>query len=59
MPRGDATFEREIAPFRRARETVGFPLREPMPLDLVDRIAHMLIDRHPAGAHPRAGSSRS
>ncbi len=58
VPRGDATFEREIAPFRRARETVGFPLREPMPLDLVDRIARMLIDRHPVDVHHRAGYSR-
>ncbi len=65
VPRGDAAFERDVAPYRRARDTVGFPLRDPMPLDLVDRIVRMLLTRSSVatadarrGAGAGSGASR-
>ncbi len=61
VPRGDAAFERDVAPYRQARDTVGFPLRDPMPLDLVDRIVRMLLKRNTVDAtdgRRRTGSGR-
>ncbi|MFE7802143.1 iron chaperone [Nocardia sp. NPDC057440] len=45
IPDGDAAFELEIAPYRAGKGTVKFPLGEPIPYDLVARIAAMLAER--------------
>ena len=36
---GDADLEGELAPYRAGKGTLRFPLAEPMPLDLVRRVA--------------------
>jgi uncharacterized protein YdhG (YjbR/CyaY superfamily) len=34
----DEAFERELAPYRAAKATVRFPLREPIPCELIERL---------------------
>ena len=48
VPTGDATFERAIAPFRRAKDTVRFPFGRPVPLDLVTQITRLCLERRAA-----------
>ena len=38
IPTADAAFERELAPYRTAKGTLRFPLREPIPYDLIERL---------------------
>ena len=42
VPAGDATFEREIEPFRAGKGTLKFTLAEPIPYDLIERVAVLL-----------------
>lgn len=48
VPGGDERFERLIAPFRSGKGTLRFPLREPIPYELIERIASLLATRHAA-----------
>jgi uncharacterized protein YdhG (YjbR/CyaY superfamily) len=48
VPAGDAEFERALEPYRAAKSTLRFPLSQPVPLDLIARVAR----RHAAA---RAG----
>lgn len=48
VPTGDATFEAAIGPFRRAKDTVRFPISRPVPLDLVTQITELCLRRHAA-----------
>ena len=34
----DAALERDVAPYRAEKATVRFPLRQPMPYDLIERL---------------------
>jgi uncharacterized protein YdhG (YjbR/CyaY superfamily) len=43
VPTGDATFEREIEPYRAGKGTLKFPLAEPIPYDLIERVAALLV----------------
>ncbi len=43
VPTGDETFEREVAPYRGAKETVRFPLSQPMPLHLIRQITELCL----------------
>lgn len=45
VPTGDAAFEEAIRPFRRAKDTVRFPITKPVPLDLVATIARLCVKR--------------
>ncbi|WP_076263861.1 iron chaperone [Intrasporangium flavum] len=45
VPTGDAAFEEAIRPFRRAKDTVRFPITKPVPLDLVATIARLCVRR--------------
>lgn len=45
VPTGDAAFEEAIRPFRRAKDTVRFPITRPVPLDLVATIARLCVRR--------------
>jgi len=45
VPTGDAAFEEAIRPFRRAKDTVRFPITKPVPLDLVATIARLCVTR--------------
>lgn len=42
IPGGDAAFERELAPYEAAKGTLKFPLSEPIPYDLIGRVAAKL-----------------
>jgi uncharacterized protein YdhG (YjbR/CyaY superfamily) len=43
LPSGDEAFERELAPYRAARGTARFPLRQPVPYDLIGRLVALLV----------------
>jgi uncharacterized protein YdhG (YjbR/CyaY superfamily) len=45
IPGGDEAFEREIAPYRAAKGTLKFPLAEPIPYDLIERVAARLAQQ--------------
>jgi uncharacterized protein YdhG (YjbR/CyaY superfamily) len=38
IPQADEAFEQELAPYRTAKSTVRFPLREPIPYALIERL---------------------
>jgi len=42
-PTGDQAFEQEIAPYRAAKSTVRFPLRKPIPYDLIERLVVLRV----------------
>lgn len=42
-PTGDQAFEEEIAPYRAAKSTVRFPLRKPIPDDLIRRLVALRV----------------
>lgn len=42
-PAGDQAFEQEIAPYRAAKSTVRFPLRQPIPYDLIERLVALCV----------------
>lgn len=44
VPTGDAAFERKIEPYRAGKGTLKFPLREPIPYDLIERVASLLLE---------------
>jgi uncharacterized protein YdhG (YjbR/CyaY superfamily) len=49
IPAGDDSFQAEIAPYRDAKATARFPLGEPIPFELIARIASLLAaERGPA-----------
>jgi uncharacterized protein YdhG (YjbR/CyaY superfamily) len=50
VPAGDEAFEREIAPYRASKGTVRFPLGEPIPRDLVERLVTLLVGQRVTGA---------
>ena len=43
VPTGDANFERKIKPYRAGKGTLKFPLAEPIPYDLIERVAALLV----------------
>jgi uncharacterized protein YdhG (YjbR/CyaY superfamily) len=45
LPEGDTEFEKAIDPYRSAKATAKFPLNKPIPLNLVARIAELLVAR--------------
>lgn len=42
VPPGDEAFEQELAPYRSAKGTLKFPLKQPIPYDLIERVAVLL-----------------
>ncbi|WP_330475311.1 iron chaperone [Terrabacter sp. C0L_2] len=48
VPTGDAAFERAIAPYRRAKDTVRFPINRPVPLELISQITALCLERRAA-----------
>ncbi|MFF0542059.1 iron chaperone [Nocardia thailandica] len=45
IPEGDEAFEADIAPYKAGRGTLKFPLGQPIPYDLIARIAVRLAER--------------
>ncbi|MBV8299017.1 MAG: DUF1801 domain-containing protein [Candidatus Eremiobacteraeota bacterium] len=47
VPKGDAAFRRRIDQYRAGKGTLKFPLKQPIPLDLITTIVKRLIaERH-------------
>jgi uncharacterized protein YdhG (YjbR/CyaY superfamily) len=42
IPAGDEAFEQELAPYRAAKGTLKFPLKQPIPFGLIERVAVLL-----------------
>ncbi|GLV55450.1 hypothetical protein KDH_22940 [Dictyobacter sp. S3.2.2.5] len=47
LPAGDEAFQQAIVPYKRARGSIQFPLDKPIPYDLVEQIATLLIKETP------------
>ena len=47
IPAGDAAFQERIAPYKRVRSTLQFPLDKPVPYDLVEQIVGLLVLEKP------------
>jgi uncharacterized protein YdhG (YjbR/CyaY superfamily) len=43
IPAADGAFERELAPYRASKGTVRFPLGQPVPYGLVERMVALLV----------------
>ncbi|MBV8370096.1 MAG: DUF1801 domain-containing protein [Candidatus Eremiobacteraeota bacterium] len=43
VPKGDAAFRRRIDPYRAGKGTLKFPLKQPLPLDLIASVVQQLI----------------
>jgi uncharacterized protein YdhG (YjbR/CyaY superfamily) len=48
VPTGDPEFEDAIGPYRRAKDTVRFPINRPVPLELVAEITELCLKRRAA-----------
>jgi len=45
VPTGGPEFEEAIGPFRRAKDTVRFPISRPVPLELIAEITALCLQR--------------
>jgi uncharacterized protein YdhG (YjbR/CyaY superfamily) len=45
VPAGDQAFQREIQPYRAGKGTLKFPLDQPIPYHLIERVAKILAHR--------------
>ncbi|MFZ0159578.1 MAG: DUF1801 domain-containing protein [Kineosporiaceae bacterium] len=45
VPAGDAAFDEELAPYRATEGTLRFPLKQPIPYDLIARVAALLAEQ--------------
>lgn len=43
LPAADEAFEQELAPYRAAKSTARFPIRRPIPYDLIERLVTNLV----------------
>ena len=48
VPTGDPEFEDAIGPYRRAKDTVRFPISRPVPLELISEITDLCLNRRAA-----------
>ena len=46
-PAGDEAFQQKIAPYKKARSTLQFPLKQPVPYDLVEQVVTLLVKEKP------------
>lgn len=42
-PAGDAAFQQKIAPYKKAKSTLHFPLDQPIPYELVAEVVTLLV----------------
>ncbi|NJN18122.1 MAG: hypothetical protein HC822_18580 [Oscillochloris sp.] len=54
-PSGMSAFDAELAPYKRAKGSVQFPLSEPLPLDLVTRIVQARVAQNLQRAAEKSG----
>jgi len=45
VPAADQALEQEIAPYRAGKGTLRFPLRKPIPYDLIERLAALFAEQ--------------
>ena len=50
-----AAFKRELAPYERSKGTIRFPLSEPVPVTLIERLAKFRADQLTAREHKKGG----
>ncbi|MGH7196308.1 MAG: iron chaperone [Candidatus Saccharimonadales bacterium] len=43
VPAGDEVFQKEIAPYRKGKGTLQFPLDKPIPYDLIEKVVKLLL----------------
>ncbi len=48
IPTGDATFDHEVEPYVAGKGTLKFPLTEPIPYNLIERVAALLHEERTA-----------
>ena len=48
LPQGDSSLVEEMAPYVAGKGTLKFPLSEPIPYDLIERVATRLLDERAA-----------
>jgi uncharacterized protein YdhG (YjbR/CyaY superfamily) len=58
-PTGDRSFEDAIAPHRSGRATLRFPLDQPIPVDLIERIGRAALQNHIERDDRRRATRRS
>ena len=47
LPAGDAAFQQKIAPYKKEKSTLRFPLDKPIPYDLIAEIVTLLMIEKP------------
>lgn len=57
-PSGISAFEKELAPYKHAKGSVQFPLDQPLPIELVKRIAAYRADENRGKSKPKRGTKR-
>ncbi len=50
LPAGDEAFQQRIAPYKRVKSTLQFPLDKPLPLDLIGELVTFLQREKPGRA---------
>ena len=53
-----AAFEEDLAPYKISKGTIRFPLSEPVPVKLIERIAKFLAKEAAARARPKQARSK-
>jgi uncharacterized protein YdhG (YjbR/CyaY superfamily) len=53
IPEGDDALQRELEPYKAAKGTLRFPLDEPMPLDLIERLTAAALAARSRGSSER------
>ncbi len=49
IPQADPELESRIAPFRGSKDSVRFPYKNPIPYDLIQDVAELLVTRRASG----------
>jgi uncharacterized protein YdhG (YjbR/CyaY superfamily) len=49
LPEVDEALDQELAPYRAAKGTARFPLSKPIPYDLIERLAALLVAQRAGG----------
>lgn len=49
VPRLDDPLEQELAPYRAVKDTVRFPLKDPIPYELIERLVVLLVTQREGG----------
>ena len=57
-PSGIAAFQEELSAYKGAKGSVQFPLDQPLPLDLVQRIVRFRVEENQAAAAAKSGKRK-